>query len=315
MKPSKPSSYNVSRRQVALTGLAGLGAAVGVRVHGGAQPHAADRESEPSMNTSRMPVVFVPHGGGPFSYVDLGLPASEVDTLVAYWQSVGTLPKEKPRALLVVSAHWEESAPTVMAAVEPPMLFDYYGFPAAAYTLKWPAPGSPQLASRVAELLSTAGIPANVDTQRGFDHGVYIPLGRSFPLADVPTIQLSLKRGLDPAEHLAIGRALAPLRDEGVFIIGSGMSYHNMRGFGSRQADAEAAQFDSWFRDTVTAPSSARDARLIQWTSAPAARHVHPREEHLLPLMVIAGAAGADEGSVPFSGKVFGKQVSAAQFG
>src|SRR5690606_21530224 len=111
------------------------------------------------------------------------------------------------------------------------------------------------------------------------------------------------------------GRALAPLRDEGVFIVGSGMSYHNMRGFGSPQTDAEAEAFDAWLRETIPLASAERDARLAAWETAPSARRVHPREEHLLPLMVVAGAAGADRGQVPYTGKVLGKAISAAQFG
>lgn len=265
--------------------------------------------------SSKLPVVFVPHGGGPMSYVDLGAPQVEVDALAAYWRSVGQVPSEPPRALLVISAHWEAEVPTLMTSPSPPMLYDYYGFPPAAYEIRWPAPGAPWLATRVRELLGQADIPSAVDDERGFDHGTFVPLGRIFPKAEIPTLQLSLQRGLDPELHLAIGRALAPLREEGVFIIGSGMSYHNMRGFGASQADAEAEAFDAWLRETITLPSAERDARLAAWEKAPSARRVHPREEHLLPLMVVAGAAGDDRGTLPYSGKVLGKAISAAQFG
>lgn len=249
------------------------------------------------------------------SYVDFNAPKAEVDALAEYWRQVGELPSPRPRALLVISAHWEAEVPTLMTSQNPPMLYDYYGFPPAAYEIRWPAPGAPWLCARVQALLTEAGIPSAVDEQRGFDHGTFVPLGRSFPQADVPTAQLSLKSGLDPKLHLGIGRALAPLRDEGVFIIGSGMSYHNMRGFGAPQADAEAQAFDAWLRETIALPRAERDQRLAAWEQAPSARRVHPREEHLLPLMVVAGAAGDDRGSVPFSGKVFGKAISAAQFG
>ena len=249
------------------------------------------------------------------SYVDFNAPKAEVDALVDYWRQVGRLLSPAPRALLVVSAHWEAEVPTLMTSPNPPMLYDYYGFPPAAYEIRWSAPGAPWLAVRVEQLLSQAEIPSAVDDQRGFDHGTFVPLGRSFPNADVPTLQLSLKIGLDPKLHLALGRALMPLRDEGVFIIGSGMSYHNMRGFGSSQADAEANAFDAWLQETIALPSEERDQRLLAWERAPSARRVHPREEHLLPLMVVAGAAGDDRGSVPYSGKVFGKAICAAQFG
>lgn len=202
-----------------------------------------------------------------------------------------------------------------MTSPNPPMLYDYYGFPPAAYEIRWAAPGAPWLAPRVRELLTQAEIPSAVDDERGFDHGTFVPLGRIFPNADVPTLQLSLQRGLDPKLHLAVGRALGPLRDEGVFIIGSGMSYHNMRGFGAPQADADAQAFDAWLQETIGLPAAERDARLAEWERAPSARRVHPREEHLLPLMVVAGAAGDDRGFVPFSGRVLGKSISAAQFG
>ncbi|HEY6723321.1 MAG TPA: class III extradiol ring-cleavage dioxygenase [Polyangiaceae bacterium] len=265
--------------------------------------------------SQKIPVVFVPHGGGPMSYVDFGAPKAEVDALAGYWRSVGQVPTEAPRALLVVSAHWEAEVPTLMTSPNPPMLFDYYGFPPAAYEIRWAAPGAPWLAPRVRELLAQADIPSAVDDARGFDHGTFVPLGRIFPDAEIPTLQLSLQRGLDPKLHLAIGRALAPLRAEGVFIIGSGMSYHNMRGFGSPQSDAEAQAFDAWLQETIGLPRAERDARLTAWEGAPSARRVHPREEHLLPLMVVAGAAGDDTGRVPYSGKVLGKAISAAQFG
>ena len=249
------------------------------------------------------------------SYVDFNAPKAEVDALADYWRQVGQVPSSTPRALLVVSAHWEAEVPTLMTSPNPPMLYDYYGFPPAAYEIRWPAPGAPWLGARVQELLGQADIPSAVDDQRGFDHGTFVPLGRSFPKADIPTLQLSLKNGLDPKLHLALGRALMPLRDEGVFIIGSGLSYHNMRGFGSLQSDGEAKEFDAWLQETIALPSEERDQRLTAWEQAPSARRVHPREEHLLPLMVAAGAAGDDRGSVPFSGKVFGKAICAAQFG
>src|SRR5262249_53401401 len=136
-----------------------------------------------------------------------------------------------------------------------------------------------------------------------------------WPDADVPTIQLSLKAGLDPALHLAIGRALAPLRAEGVLILGSGMSYHNLRAFGTASAARTAQVFDAWLQESATAEPELRDQRLREWASAPAARQAHPREEHLLPLMVVAGAAGADRGRVTFSDDFMGVRISAFQFG
>jgi aromatic ring-opening dioxygenase catalytic subunit (LigB family) len=201
-----------------------------------------------------------------------------------------------------------------MNGARPPLLFDYYGFPAESYELTWPAPGEPQLAARVQELLGAAGIPSSSDAERGFDHGTFVPLKLAYPDAQIPTVQLSLKAGLNPQEHLAIGRALEPLRNEGVFIIGSGMSYHNMRAMGP-QGRPFAAAFDAWLRDAATRPAAERDARLAEWTSAPAARGAHPREEHLLPLMVIAGAAGQDQGRVAYHDTLMGLEISAYAFG
>ncbi len=271
------------------------------------------------MNTARprMPVVYLPHGGGPWPFVDLGMNPAEMRPLAEYLRSLARVSHERPRAVLMVSAHWEEPVPTVMTSAHPPMLYDYYGFPPESYQITWPAPGDPELAARVRSLLSGAGIANATSADRGFDHGAFVPMKLTWPKADMPTVQLSLKEGLDPAEHLAIGRALAPLREEGVLILGSGMSYHNMRGFfrGGSDAAAHSRTFDAWLAETATAEAAERDARLTRWASAPSARQSHPREEHLLPLMVIAGAAGADRGRVAFRGSVMSAAISAHHFG
>jgi aromatic ring-opening dioxygenase catalytic subunit (LigB family) len=264
---------------------------------------------------SRMPVAYLPHGGGPWPFVDLGLPKRELDALAGYLRSLRSLPSTKPSALLVVSAHWEEAGPTVMTSARPPMLYDYYGFPPKSYELVWSAPGEPALAHRVQTLLGKAGIASAADGERGFDHGTFVPLMLTYPDADVPTVQLSLKAGLDPQEHLAIGRALAPLRDEGVFILGSGLSFHNMRAFRSPHAREPAEAFDAWLGDAVTRDPEARARALVAWAEAPSARFAHPREEHLLPLMVIAGAAGGDRGMVAWSDTFMGARISAHHFG
>jgi aromatic ring-opening dioxygenase catalytic subunit (LigB family) len=267
------------------------------------------------METSaRMPVVYVPHGGGPWPFVEMGLPRAEVDALAGYLRGLADLPKAQPRALLVISAHWEEQAPTVMTAEHPPMYYDYYGFPPESYAITWPAPGDPKLARRVQDLLRAAGFATGEDPERGFDHGTFVPFKLTYPHAEVPTVQLSLKAGLDPAEHLKIGRALAPLRDEGIFILGSGMSFHNMRAFRTGQGAQIATTFDAWLHETAVLPAAERDRRLIDWAAAPAARAAHPREEHLLPLMVVAGAAGEDRGSIGWSGNMLGVRISAVHF-
>jgi aromatic ring-opening dioxygenase catalytic subunit (LigB family) len=264
---------------------------------------------------SRMPVVFVPHGGGPWPFVDLGFPRDEVETLARYLASIRDLPPQPPKALLVISAHWEEPKPTVMTSPHPPMLYDYHGFPPESYQITWPAPGDPEIAARVRQVLADAAIDTGADAMRGFDHGTFVPLKLAYPKADVPAFQLSLKRGLDPAEHLAIGRALEPLRDEGVFIIASGMTFHNLRAFFNPDANAVSEVFDAWLRETMSGEPAVRDQRLMQWASAPGARVAHPREEHLIPLMVAAGAAGSDPAMLAFNGTMVGHRLSGYHFG
>ncbi len=278
-------------------------------------------QKDPLMNTnasqSRMPVVFVPHGGGPWPFVDLGdfLDKREFEVLAGYLRDLAKHLPHRPKALVVVSAHWEAHVPTVMTNPKPPILYDYYGFPAESYRITWPAPGAPDVAARVRTLLEDAGIPTAEDSQRGFDHGTFIPLKLTFPDADVPTLQLSLQTGLDPARHLAIGRALAPLRDEGILIVGSGMSYHNLREFRHPQAKAVSEAFDTWLRGAATAESGKRDEELMQWANAPSGRRAHPREEHLLPLMVIAGAAGTDRGRITYNDTFGGVRLSSVHYG
>ena len=301
----------LTRRQVILGGAAAA-AAIGGAV---AATRASGDRSTKTSAAARMPVAFLPHGGGPWPWVDLDFDKQGDLDLRAYLESVSALPNTAPTALLVISAHWEQNVPTVMTGARPPMLYDYYGFPPESYEIQWPAPGAPQIAARVQELLRDAGIASATDAQRGFDHGVFVPLKLVYPDANIPTLQLSLKAGLDPAEHLAIGRALAPLRDEGVFIVGSGMSYHNMRGFRDPRARPVAEVFDAWLRDAATAPPAERAERLTAWAKAPEARAAHPREEHLLPLMVIVGAAGEDSGTVAYNGTYAGLRLSAYHYG
>lgn len=267
------------------------------------------------MSSVSIPAVYLPHGGGPWPFMPADQRGVSYEGMEAYLRAL--TPSPPPRALLVISAHWEANVPTLMSAPRPEMLYDYQGFPAETYAAQWPAPGSPALAEQTRELLEGAGIPAALDAARGYDHGTFVPTSLMVPEANIPTLQLSLKRGLDAAEHLAIGRAIAPLRDEGVFIVGSGMSYHNMGGFFGRvpTASSDAEAFDDWLVETCMQDASSRDARLSEWERAPRARLCHPREEHLLPLMVVAGAAGESEASVPYRDSFGSVQVSAIHFG
>ncbi|HEU4412815.1 MAG TPA: class III extradiol ring-cleavage dioxygenase [Polyangiaceae bacterium] len=266
--------------------------------------------------SGRMPVAFIPHGGGPWPFVEVGLGEKpERDQLAAYLRSLAGLPKAPPKALLVVSAHWEARVPTLMTAERPPMLYDYYGFPPASYAITWPAPGAPWLAPRARSLLAAAGFETAEDPQRGFDHGTFVPLKLAYPEADVPTLQLSLRADLDPAAHLAMGRALEPLRDEGVFLVGSGMTFHDLRALRDPRARPVSEAFDAWLREAATAEPEERDRRLAAWSKAPSARQAHPREEHLLPLMVAAGAAGRDRGALAYNGTYGGLRLSAYHFG
>lgn len=236
-----------------------------------------------------LPTFFISHGAGPWPVV-----ASLRAVMARLERSLQDIPRllgERPRAVLVVSAHWEEHEFCVTSGAHLGPIYDYVGFPPQAYRLSYPAKGSPDLAHRARALLSDANIPARLDVERGLDHGAFVPLMVMYPEADVPVLQVSLKSGLDPAQHVALGRALAPLRDEGVLIVGSGMSYHNLHRLGE-QAKVPSESFDRWLHASLLGLAGAeRVARLVDWTSAPSARDAHPREEHLIPLMVALGAA------------------------
>lgn len=267
------------------------------------------------MSAPRLPTWFLSHGGGPWPWMD------EMRPIMAGLESSlralsATLP-QRPRAVLLISGHWEKPAFTVMSHARPPMLYDYYGFPPHTYRVSYPAPGSPDLATEVRDLIAAAGLPAGGDETRGFDHGAFVPMAIMWPNADMPIVQLSLRVGLDPATHLALGRALAPLRDSGVLIVGSGLSWHNLRMLGP-DARAPSRAFDDWLQQTLVASSPAeRETRLLRWREAPSARIAHPREEHLLPLMVAVGAAHDDAGDCPYrEADVFGGVVvSSFRFG
>jgi aromatic ring-opening dioxygenase catalytic subunit (LigB family) len=261
----------------------------------------------------RLPSLFLSHGGGPWPYVE-SMRAQFALTERELRHLPQRLPS-KPRALLVATGHWEADEFTVSTAARPPMEYDYHGFPPHTYQIKYPAPGSPALAARVIQLLNAAGFKTGGDPHRGFDHGTFVPAMLMYPHADMPILMLSLKRGYDAAEHISVGQALAPLRDEGVLIIGSGLSYHNMRGFGRAESTAVAEKFESYLNTAVTSSPQRRNRMLIDWQSAPQARAAHPREDHLIPLMVAAGAAGGDTGRRLFVDHAMAVAMASYEFG
>jgi aromatic ring-opening dioxygenase catalytic subunit (LigB family) len=266
-------------------------------------------------STPRQPSIFLPHGGGPCFFMDWTWgPADTWKATEHFLADIASTLPAAPRALLVISGHWEEPAFTVSTAVHPGLIFDYHGFPPHTYKLTWPAPGDPELADQVHTLLKNAGLPAAESSTRGYDHGVFVPLKVAFPQAQIPVVTLSLAASLDPVLHIAAGRALAPLRDEGVLIIGSGMSFHNLRAYMQPATTEKARVFDRWLTESIEQPEPIRAARLTHWRQAPNAAFAHPREEHLIPLMVAAGAGGEAPGKRIFSDEPMGAAISAFRF-
>jgi 4,5-DOPA dioxygenase extradiol len=254
-------------------------------------------------------VLYIPHGGGPLPLLGDKGHQQMVDFLGKITRHLGD-----PSAILVISAHWEGEVATLTGGESPPIIYDYYGFPEESYHLTYPAPGNPRLAGKIYELMKKSGIEARLDGQRGFDHGLFVPLKIMYPDANIPCVQLSLVEGLDPALHLRLGKALAGLRDQNVLILGSGFSFHNMQAFFSPNAgqhDSKNESFQRWIIETCTDTDLSREAReerLIGWQCAPFARYCHPREEHLIPLHVCAGVYGSPA-RVVFDGEVLGKRA------
>jgi 4,5-DOPA dioxygenase extradiol len=236
--------------------------------------------------SARMPVVFVSHGAP-----DALLKAPDA---VDCWREIGRqIPQ--PSAILVVSGHWEAHRPTVSLSGAPETIHDFSGFSPELYRIQYPAPGAPALAERVVSLLSAAGVAADRDPRRGLDHGAWVPLSAMFPEADVPVTQLSLQQHASAATHFELGRALAPLRDEGVLILASGAITHNF-GWLDWHADGEtivpqARLFTDWVADRLAAQEV---PAMLAYRSAPIGAAAHPTEEHFLPLFVALGAAGGD---------------------
>lgn len=255
-------------------------------------------------------LLFLSHGGGPLPL--LGDPGHQ--DMVNCLQTI-TARLKKPSAIVVVSAHWEEGVPAITAAEAPPLIYDYYGFPEESYEIQYPCPGHPTLAQQIYSQLHHAGVEAKLDKQRGFDHGLFVPLKIMYPEADIPCVQISLLNNLDPEQHLQLGEALSGLNLDNLLIIGSGFSFHNMQQFFAPPTPDSVVKneaFESWLLETCSSPSLSeqeRRLRLRDWATAPAARFCHPREEHLLPLQVCYGIAQT-HCSQTFELKVLGKKAS-----
>ena len=266
------------------------------------------------MTKSRLPTYFISHGGGPWPYMT-GEFRRNFDQLERSLLEMRTELGSAVKAVLMISGHWEEVGFAISSGNHPGMVYDYYGFPEYLYHIKYGAPGSPILAGRVRELLQAGGIDARLDPTRGFDHGTFSIMKPLYPDEDVPVIQLSLDPGFDPALHLRAGKALAPLRDEGVLIVGSGLSYHNLPAMRGTSGHEPSRQFDVWLRQTLVQVSPAEPAaRLIGWEQAPCARDAHPREDHLLPLMVAVGAAWDESGATTYHQTDFAGGLTASSF-
>ena len=263
------------------------------------------------MNTPLSPVLFIPHGGGPLPLLGDNSHRPLIDFLQAITKTLS-----QPDAIILVSAHWEAAKATITSHPTPSLIYDYYGFPPESYQIRYPAPGDPELADKVSGLLQQHGIDSQLDSQRGFDHGLFVPLKLMYPAANIPCLQLSLLNSLDPAAHIKIGQALSSLRQKNILFIGSGFSFHNLRAFFSQTPEADNlknAAFEDNLIDTCTNVSISEDERqkrLIAWAEAPYARFCHPREEHLLPLHVCYGLAGYAARLV-FNDTVLGKRTSA----
>ena len=256
---------------------------------------------------AKVSIVYFSHGGGPLPILGDAGHQAMVDFMVQLPSRL-----KKPEAILVISAHWEERSATLMGAKNPAMFYDYYGFPEEAYKITYPGPGSPELAERIVKLLNEQNIPARVDAQRGFDHGHFIPLKLMYPQADIPSLQLSLLRGLDASAHVSLGKALRPLMKENLLVVGSGFSFHNLSAFsweGADVADPENDAFQNWLIEVCTGPltQAEREKRLIEWEQAPSARYCHPREEHLLPVHVCAALADKPAELI-FDDRILGKR-------
>lgn len=266
---------------------------------------------------AKQPSLYIPHGGGPCFFMDWTFgPANTWDKMENWLKNLASTLKQQPSAIIIISAHWEtKDQVCVTSGSMPKLIYDYYGFPAHTYELTYPSPGSPKLAKQVVEQLNNDDIVCETDSERGFDHGVFIPLKLIYPAANIPIVQLSLRADLDPSFHIRVGESLSAFRNKNIIIVGSGMSYHNLNKFmKGTGAEDESLAFNQWLTKSCLLETQERNRQLIKWYLAPFAKVSHPREEHLLPLMVIAGSA-TEKGKTIYSDQVMGTHISAIQFG
>ena len=224
----------------------------------------------------------------------------------------------KPKAILIISAHWEVDQATVTSGAKPDLIYDYSGFSKESYEIQYPVAGHSELAHKVQGLIQASGMKAKTDSQRGFDHGVFVPLKLMYPKANVPVVQLSLLNSLDAQKHIELGKTLGQLCDEDIMIIGSGFSFHNMNAFmrDNSSNQSRSQEFDTWLNQVLLSDETSfqqKEKALTHWEQAPQARFCHPREEHLLPLHVCFGVAMAANlnASNVFDERLLGVKTSA----
>lgn len=267
----------------------------------------------------KLPVFFIPHGGGPWHVINDAFGDPEgYENLKRFLKNLGEEYSNKIKAILVISGHWEEKVPTINFSENSNLLYDYYGFPEYTYHLTWLARGNVKFAEKVEQLLNKNGFETAREYNRGYDHGVFVPLMIAFPKPEVPIIQMSLIQGLDPQKHINMGKAIEPLREDGVLIIGSGMSYHNLQSFFSNDPKVKeiSEDFDNWLNETITSHNNQeRETKLKNWQKAPGASFSHPRSEHLVPLFVCVGAGNNDQATQVYSDYLMGAKISAFAFG
>ena len=265
------------------------------------------------MQKKKGTVLFIPHGGGPLPI--LKDPGHEA--MIKFLKNIKSK-INKPSSIIIISAHWEENEVKITSGEKPSLIYDYYGFPEETYKISYPVPGNPELADKIKNLLNAKNINPKLDTERGFDHGVFIPLKIMYPDASIPCVQISLLNNLDPKKHIEIGKALTSLMDENILILGSGMSFHNLKILLSSSESTESdnvknKEFDDWLVDVFTGDklkNIEREKKMIEWTKAPSARISHPREEHLIPLHVCYGVK-YEKADLVFNDSIIDKKCSA----